>query len=1218
MTTLTVNLSTALQATLDNSGTTGIWAWAVYFNDGNVYSTQLAGTVGGNQQVNATTAIDLPGTLNGGKVYLLIQSVAAGGIAPLTFGAGNTIAQESDINWQSASSNDFRYDSFELSLLGQAGDAGNLTDVNGFGIPMSVSIAYPNGAATQTRGYGVNGSSVWSDISTDVSSALVYTYSEGPLAGQNRLAASPATAVSNALPGPAATDWTAYVQSLGENAASGIKVAGYFNGAPSVEWTTYNGTAYSYLEYHNAGFYSYTTAYSNGVYTFTPDSNSQIKGTIAISVADLANSIYSTLGNATVTSPSGTQYQFSSNNGTVSDGPEMNTGANNQWGAFFVKLLTGFIGGYLGGTTTAQNSQLPQTSVSLSENWNFDPTFAFGGSIASGQPGHVTPWSWSTATYGNGVSYDPYAQIFFANTNSYGNGYSDALMSLFQQGGPLIPTGYAGALASNPFSTTSGSSTVTVSDANAGGYQVGDLVNFSGASSVGGLTLAGIYAITGVAATTYTVSTGSTLATATATGGGSGVTFQKDVDAITLTLFDDNEAASGGQTLPQIQGYTPTEIFDTNGGPYVAPLGGTSADLSFVIDFGLGQMRPDPNFVITRIGFYNSTNNGQAVFDYVEIPSLNALYQTWVFNKTSGTGGYFSAGGGASPTGSILQLNGLPYDTGTNWYQIGLTNPVTGATRTYNLYAEATAGSGLTNPYYPGAAAGALAIDNLAQIPAATLPSTQQYTKSLNISAFNGGTLSMDPAMLSLITDWSIISAGSNSATWPAPLTPVLGTFDGTTFSNWGGSTNLNTPNTGLGAVTSGSLAIGWMGSDMTWVGYNASQSVNVIGAYTNKMSGLDVAQITFASTGAFTSHTPMTATADIDGKWTSIAGQFGNGTYSATMLEYLATDSDFTTPVANASSALAFTVAIPELAFKNVGGSFIELDGSSGAAGGNWIRLDTVRSTMPNGTLLLYATDTNGNLIGRDGETGSGVTLDEAVLARIGSVATDGSSHLFSGAQSVYLKVGQQLHFAVQTGNDAIQQVPNVLVTGNDTLSVKVNGSFGRLDLVATVDNTLSATASVAGSQRQTDDPWIYLTQGQQTHVEVAGSAQNVNTIHFVEINVNASTGGWSVGGVAYGNTDAFRGAVQANWDAGFAVTGGNGNFHADVNWAPTSGSGYYAPVLVTQAGDIFVIGNANVDGRDHIRMYGENTFGFEDLRADQASDFDYNDLVMKLTMSS
>jgi hypothetical protein len=63
-------------------------------------------------------------------------------------------------------------------------------------------------------------------------------------------------------------------------------------------------------------------------------------------------------------------------------------------------------------------------------------------------------------------------------------------------------------------------------------------------------------------------------------------------------------------------------------------------------------------------------------------------------------------------------------------------------------------------------------------------------------------------------------------------------------------------------------------------------------------------------------------------------------------------------------------------------------------------------------------------------------------------------------------------------------------------------------------------------------------------------------------------------------------------------------------------SEAGYYAPVLTTQGGDTFVIGaSANSDGRDHIRVFGQNTFGFEDLTAAQNADWDYNDLVMKIT---
>ncbi|WP_422000097.1 hypothetical protein [Reyranella sp.] len=1230
MATLTVNLSATLQGTLNQQN---VYAWAVLFNgQTGAYedSYQLAGWNGTSQVVAASTPITLDEPLNGGKLYLIIQSVdpgAATPIAPLTFGSGNTITQESDVSWTSATALDFRYDSFEVSLLGLAGDAGNLTDVNGFGIPMSVAVTYPNGATAQTRGYAVNGASVFSDIDTNVSSSLLYAYSQGPLAvaGHYRMAASPATAVSNSLPGPSASDWNGYVESLGASGASGVRIAGYFNGAPSVEWTTYNGAAYQYLEYHNPGFYSYTLTYqpgtgTSGTYVFTPAANSQIQGTISISTADLANSIYSTLGNATVTAPDGTPYQFSSySGGTVQYGTDMNTGANNEWGAFFVKLLTGFIGGYLGGTATPQNSLLGSQAISLSENWNFDPTFAFGGQAASGQPGAVTPWTWSQATYGAGVSYDPFAEIFFQHTNSYGNGYSDALMSLFQQGGPLIATGYSDTLGANPFSVTVNSNVVTVTDPGASTYQAGDLVTFSNVATVGGLNLNGTFSITGVngGAGTYTFSAGASVkATSTTTGGGSAVIYQKDVQAITLTLFDDNEAAAGGQTLAQHQGYTPTAIYDTSSGPFVAPQSSTGApNLSLVVSLGLGQMRPDPSSTV-KVGFYTGTSNGLAQFDYVTVPSSSteSLYQTWVYGN-----GAFTAGGGASPSGSILQLNGLPYDTGINWYQIQISNGT--ATRTFNLYADAVAGTGLLNPYYDQGGvdqSGSLALDGLAQIPAATLPATQQYTTSLTIAAFNGGTLSMDPNLMTLITDASVITNSTNSATWPKPLAPVLGTLSGDTFTNWGGSENYTTANTAaaLGAVTAGNLAIGWMGSDMNWVGYNAAHAggaIQVIGSYTNKVSGLDVALITFTGTA----HNAISAHADIDGKWVTAASQFGNGTYTATMTEYLSGDTTFKTPVANASSPLTFTVDIPTLAFAHSNGSVIQLDGASGAAGGNWIRMDTVGSSMPNGTLLVYLTDLDGNLVGRDGETGTGVTFGEAVLARIGAVASDGGAFLFHGGQSVYLPVGHQLHFAVQTGDGTIQLLPSVAVTGSDSLAVKVDGTFGTLNLTAHVDNTLSSAATLAGSQREYDQPWLFLNQGQQATIEVAGSAQNTNTIHMVHLDVDGA-GNWSVGGVAYGNTDAFRAAVQANWDPGIASTGGGGTFHGEVAWTASSGTGFYAPVLVTQSGDIFVIGNANVDGRDHIRMYGENTFGFEDLRADQHSDFDYNDLVMKLTLQN
>ena len=85
-------------------------------------------------------------------------------------------------------------------------------------------------------------------------------------------------------------------------------------------------------------------------------------------------------------------------------------------------------------------------------------------------------------------------------------------------------------LANNPFATVINSTTVTVTDANAG-FTNGDFVTFSGATNVGGLNLNGEYQITvaGVATTVYTI-TAASAATSTATGGGAAVVAKYQVN----------------------------------------------------------------------------------------------------------------------------------------------------------------------------------------------------------------------------------------------------------------------------------------------------------------------------------------------------------------------------------------------------------------------------------------------------------------------------------------------------------------------------------------------------------------------------------------------------------------------------------------------------------------------------------------------------------------
>ena len=115
-------------------------------------------------------------------------------------------------------------------------------------------------------------------------------------------------------------------------------------------------------------------------------------------------------------------------------------------------------------------------------------------------------WIWSSGDAGVGNSYIGVG----TNTKYYiyfGGVYNDIT--------PTIQTD----ILTNPFTTVSGSKTVTVTD---GTYNpgVGDYVTFSGATAVGGLTINGNYVVTGVlTGSTYTIASVNS-ASSSATGGG--------------------------------------------------------------------------------------------------------------------------------------------------------------------------------------------------------------------------------------------------------------------------------------------------------------------------------------------------------------------------------------------------------------------------------------------------------------------------------------------------------------------------------------------------------------------------------------------------------------------------------------------------------------------------------------------------------------------------
>jgi hypothetical protein len=116
-------------------------------------------------------------------------------------------------------------------------------------------------------------------------------------------------------------------------------------------------------------------------------------------------------------------------------------------------------------------------------------------------------WNWVTLGFLNLMGVGTNLKFYIEN----GGSYYDIT--------PLRTT----SILNNPFATTSGLPTVTVTDAS-GGFQIGDYVTFSAASTVGGLDLNGTYVIQSTPSlTTYTITAGSNASSTVASGGGSAV-----------------------------------------------------------------------------------------------------------------------------------------------------------------------------------------------------------------------------------------------------------------------------------------------------------------------------------------------------------------------------------------------------------------------------------------------------------------------------------------------------------------------------------------------------------------------------------------------------------------------------------------------------------------------------------------------------------------------
>jgi uncharacterized repeat protein (TIGR01451 family) len=242
-----------------------------------------------------------------------------------------------------------------------------------------------------------------------------------------------------------------------------------------------------------------------------------------------------------------------------------------------------------------------------------------------------------------------------------------------------------------------------------------------------------------------------------------------------------------------------------------------------------------------------------------------------------------------------------------------------------------------------------------------------------------------------------------------------------------------------------------------------------------------------------------------------------------------------------------------------------------------------------------------------------------------LGSAPIAPEPGVLGGKRYVFLQSGQELQFTQSTGQLPTVLDPTLTVSGNDPqilLNLYDGGGGPDADFndlvvnIRSVDFTPDADYVMGRIQSDATAGFLDLTGEAANGIELTleSFSELDNILSFVKIDIdpdNITGGAFSVGGVTPDQGQAFRDAVAANLVDFSLDLGGNGS-STTAFWDPAE-SGLYAPVLLTGNGDLLTFGpSGTADGLAHLKVLGQNKFGFEDLLASQGSDWDFNDLLL------
>jgi hypothetical protein len=248
--------------------------------------------------------------------------------------------------------------------------------------------------------------------------------------------------------------------------------------------------------------------------------------------------------------------------------------------------------------------------------------------------------------------------------------------------------------------------------------------------------------------------------------------------------------------------------------------------------------------------------------------------------------------------------------------------------------------------------------------------------------------------------------------------------------------------------------------------------------------------------------------------------------------------------------------------------------------------------------------------------------------LGAIGATLGSGPT----GSQAIYLAAGSTLSFRSNNGAGQIITNPalNINARANGfTLGIDAdrNGSYTdlMLDISSSIAASSPASLAIARKQLSSSDALLDLTSiaatGITLSLDISTDCGLRNRFGFVKLDPLTGTT-YQVAGVSQNDGAAFRSAVLSQFIDPFQGTTTShryGQSRQSISWAlDSSAAGYYAPVMITQGGELFTFGASTAsDGRQHVKLLGTNTFEFEDLLASQGSDWDFNDTKIRVSVA-